>query len=48
MAVSGDIIASLNTTGSGSAQVQIAAVPAGCSVNGMIFSGAPKVMSQGS
>jgi hypothetical protein len=43
MAVSGAITASLNTTGSGSAQVQIAAVPASCSVNGMILNGAPQV-----
>lgn len=43
MAVSGNIIASLNTTRSGSAQVQIAAVPASCSVNGMILNGAPQV-----
>jgi len=43
MAVSGEIIGSLNMTGSGSAQVQIAAVPASCSVNGMILNGAPQV-----
>jgi len=43
MAVSGKITGSLNTTGSGSAQVQIAAVPASCSVNGMILNGAPQV-----
>ena len=43
MAVSGKITGSLNTTGSGSAEVQIAAVPAGCSVNGMILNGAPQV-----
>ena len=43
MAVSGDIIASLNATRSGSALVQIAAVPASCSVNGMILNGAPQV-----
>jgi len=43
MAVSGKITGSLNTTGSGSAQVQIAGVPASCSVNGMILNGAPQV-----
>jgi hypothetical protein len=43
MAVSGEITASLSTTGSGSAQVQIAAVPASCSVNGVVLNGAPQV-----
>ena len=43
MAVSGQITAALNSTGSGSAQVQIAAVPASCSVNGIILNGAPQV-----
>lgn len=43
MEVSGQITGSLNTAGSGSAQVQIAAVPASCSVNGMILNGAPQV-----
>jgi hypothetical protein len=37
MAVSGETTGSLNTTGSGSAQAQIAAIPASRSLNGMIL-----------
>jgi hypothetical protein len=43
MPVMGNITGSLSTGGAGSAQVQIAATPANCSVNGLVLNGNPQV-----
>jgi|SRR5579871_3643700 len=43
MALSGSITGILNTGGTGSAQAQIAATPASCSVDGIVLNGNPQV-----
>ena len=47
MAVSGNLSGSLSNTGNGSAQAQITADPAGCSVNGIVLNGDPSVTVAG-
>lgn len=48
MPVTGSITGSLSTGGTGSAQVQIAATPANCSMNGLVLNGNPQVNLAGS
>lgn len=43
MAVSGNLSGSLSNTGNGSAQAQITADPASCSVNGIVLNGDPSI-----
>jgi hypothetical protein len=43
IAVSGDITGTLNNSGTGSVQEQIAATPANCSVDGLVINGDPQV-----
>lgn len=47
MAVSGDLSGTLSNTGSGSAQAQITADPASCSVNGVVLNGDPSITVAG-
>jgi hypothetical protein len=47
MAVSGDLSGTLSNTGNGSAQAQIAADPASCSVNGIVLNGDPHITVTG-
>lgn len=47
MAVSGDLSGSLSNTGNGSAQAQITADPANCSVNGVVLNGDPHITVAG-
>ena len=47
MAVSGDLSGTLSNTGNGSAQAQITATPANCSVNGVVLNGDPSVTVAG-
>ncbi|HZC22941.1 MAG TPA: hypothetical protein VE866_06345 [Candidatus Binatia bacterium] len=47
MAVSGDSSGTLSSTGNGSAQAQITADPASCSVNGIVLNGNPSVTVAG-
>ena len=43
IAVSGDIAGTLNSSGTGSVQEQIAATPANCTVDGLVINGDPQV-----
>jgi len=47
MAVSGDLSGTLSNTGNGSAQAQITADPANCSVNGIVLNGDPHITVAG-
>lgn len=47
MAVAGDLSGTLSNTGNGSAQAQITATPANCSVNGVVLNGDPSVTVAG-
>jgi hypothetical protein len=47
MAVSGDLSGTLSNTGNGSAQAQITAAPANCSVNGIVLNGDPHITVAG-
>ena len=47
MAVSGNLSGSLSSSGNGSAQAQITADPASCSVNGIVLNGSPSITVAG-
>lgn len=47
MAVSGDLSGTLSSAGNGSAQAQITADPASCSVNGIVLNGNPSITVAG-
>lgn len=48
LSVSGDVSASMDNNGNGSVQAQIAEIPSGCSIDGIVINGNPQITVNGS